>query len=87
MKVVEREKNELEGAKNEAEEYLSMKKEAAINQYMLYERFKLECSQLESKAKEKKEELETKVNEIKTSVKQQSKEKEMKVKEQKKLYK
>ena len=87
VKAVEKEKNELEGAKNEAEEYLVMKKDVTLKQYTLYERYKYECSQLEAKAREKKEELETKVKEIKESVKQHKEEKESKIKQQKKLYK
>ena len=39
MKVVEKEKDELEGAKNEAEEFLAMKKEMAKKQHTLYQRY------------------------------------------------
>ena len=41
VKVVEKEKDELEGAKNEAEEYLAMKKDMAKQQYTLYRRYML----------------------------------------------
>ena len=38
MKAVEKEKDDLEGAKNEAEEFLAMKKNKAKEEYMLYQR-------------------------------------------------
>ena len=38
MKVVEKEKDDLEGAKNEAEEFLAMKKNKAKEEYTLYQR-------------------------------------------------
>jgi structural maintenance of chromosome 4 len=87
FRAVEREKNNLEGAKREAEEFLAMKKEANVYQYTLYEKYKQECSQLMEKAKEKHDQLEGDINQIKAAVNDQSIKKDSKIKEQKKLFK
>ncbi|XP_019848995.1 PREDICTED: structural maintenance of chromosomes protein 4-like [Amphimedon queenslandica] len=86
-RAVEKEKDSLEGAKNEAEHYLSLKKEAALKQYTLYERYKYDCSELEAKAKEKETELADRIKEVDDSGKKYREGKEEKLKEQKKLYK
>lgn len=87
VKVVEKEKNELEGAKKEAEEYLAMKKDIALKQYRLYELYKFECVEFESRAKEKRDEVQLKVNEVKDMAKERQEEINLKTKQQKKLSK
>lgn len=62
--MVENEKNELEGAKNEAEEFLDMKRTLSVKQYQLYEHYKRECREIESQAIEKKNETQTKIQEV-----------------------
>ena len=39
VKAVEKEKGDLEGAKNEAEHYLSLQREMASKQHTLYRRY------------------------------------------------
>ena len=39
VKAVEKEKGDLEGAKNEAEHYLSLQREMASKQHTLYQRY------------------------------------------------
>ena len=86
-RAVEKEKDSLEAAKDDAEHYLSIKKEAAQKQYTLYERYKHDCYQLETKAREKETELAERVKEVELSGKGYREAKETKLKEQKKLYK
>ena len=86
-RAVEKEKDSLEAAKDDAEHYLSIKKEAAQKQYTLYERYKHDCYQLETKAREKETELAERVKEVELSGKGYCEAKETKLKEQKKLYK
>ncbi|KAL5490795.1 hypothetical protein EMCRGX_G015979 [Ephydatia muelleri] len=68
VKVVEKEKTDLEGAKVEAEEYLSLKKEVGRKQTFLYQRYVHECSQHQEKALARKNELEQQVKEMERSV-------------------
>lgn len=86
-RAAEKEVESLKDAKDEAEHYLSLKKEAALKQYTLYERYKYDCSQLEAKAKEKETELSDRIKEVDGSGKKYREGKEDKLKEQKKLYK
>ena len=87
VKAVEKERNSLEGAKKEAEEFLAMQKDVSLKQYRLYERYKYECRELETKAREKRDETETKINEIKERYKENKSEADSKNKQQKKLSK
>ena len=64
-----------------------MQKEVAKKQYTLYERYKYECSQLESKAREKKLEMEEKVNKVNEMLSKCKVEKGSKLKAHKKLLK
>ena len=71
LKVVEKEKSDLEGAKVEAEEYLSLKKEVGRKQAFLYQRYVHECSQNQEKAMAKKDELEQQVKGMEKSLTEQ----------------
>lgn len=44
VKVVEKEKNELEGAKNEAEEFLALQRDVARKQLTVFQRYMYVCS-------------------------------------------
>ena len=87
VKAVEKEKNRLEGAKREAEEFLEMQKSVSIKHYQLYERYKSECAQLQSIATERKTEVEAKIDEVRESCKEATTELGTKTKQQRKLIK
>lgn len=59
VKLVEKEKDSLEGAKSEAEEYLNKENELNMNTAKLYQLFQYECDKNATEAKNKKAELET----------------------------
>lgn len=52
VKAVEKEKDDLEGSKNEAVEYLSMENEIVHLKNKIYQKYVMECSENEKKAQE-----------------------------------
>ncbi|XP_065911796.1 structural maintenance of chromosomes protein 4-like isoform X2 [Dysidea avara] len=68
VKSTEKEKDELEEAKKEAEEFLAMKTDVAKKQHTLYQRYIYECSKHEARSKEKKEEIDGKLKELNSTL-------------------
>lgn len=77
----------MEGAKKEAEEFLAMQKSVSLKQYQLYDFYKHECLQLQSRAKGKMDEVEARLQEIKDTCKQTKSEADARIKHLKKLAK
>lgn len=65
VKAAEREKDNLEGAKNEAEEYLHKKRQICVNYYNLYQLYEDKSSRSIESSKTKREQLQQKLDEFK----------------------
>ena len=64
-----------------------MQKSVSIKQYQLYERYKSECAELQSKATERKTEVEAKIDEVRETCEEATAEMDTKTKHQRKLLK
>ncbi|EDO40646.1 predicted protein [Nematostella vectensis] len=64
VKAVEKEKDELEGSKDEAVEYINMENGITRKRNTLFQRYIYECSQNEEKAQSKRDEVKTGFDEL-----------------------
>jgi structural maintenance of chromosome 4 len=79
VKAVEREKNDLEAAKTEAEEYLALQADVAKKQCILYQKYIMECRGFEKQAELKRNDLEEQISPLKDqlrTLKEETKERE-----------
>ncbi|CAH1781989.1 unnamed protein product [Owenia fusiformis] len=87
VKAVEKEKNDLEGSKDEAIEYLSMENDIVKKQNKLYQKYINECAINEEKATKKRDEIKDGMKEVTDKLEEINTNKKEKIKEQKKVHK
>lgn len=86
-KAVEKEKDELEGAKNEATEFLTMENKIIKKNHMLYQKYIFDCTEIESKSTEKRDEIKKQLDDLQEQLKVFIDQKKEKGKEYKKINK
>ncbi|XP_073255953.1 structural maintenance of chromosomes protein 4-like [Porites lutea] len=87
VKAVEKEKDELEGSKNEAVEYLKMENSITKQRNVLFQRYICECSLNEEKALEKRDEIKQGYDDLKKELAEFTEKKKGHTKEHKKAAK
>ncbi|XP_076350696.1 structural maintenance of chromosomes 4-like protein gluon [Tachypleus tridentatus] len=85
VKAVEKEKDELEGAKNEAVDYLKLENEITSKKNILFQRYKYESEQQEQEAVKKRDEILEGMKEVNDALEELKKQTEAKEKECKKV--
>ncbi|KAJ7381328.1 Structural maintenance of chromosomes protein 4 [Desmophyllum pertusum] len=83
VKAVEKEKDELEGSKNEAVEYLNMENSITKQKNVLFQRYIYECALNEEKATEKRDEIKKGLDELKKELSNFTDKKDTQAKEHK----
>ncbi|XP_066935951.1 structural maintenance of chromosomes protein 4-like [Clytia hemisphaerica] len=68
-KAVEKERNELEGEKNEATEFLTMENKITKKNHLLYQKYIYDCAELEQKSIEKQEAAKKNLDELQEKLK------------------
>lgn len=87
VKLVEKEKDELEGPKDAAVEHLRLENKVTRKKHTLAQFYYLECSQTKEKAEEKKKEIDDGMSDVKKELEDLSEKKTAKEEEKKKFMK
>lgn len=88
VKMVEKEKDELEGPKDAAVEHLRLENDITRKKHTLYQRYYLDCSRTKEKAEEKKKEIDEGMSDVKKKLEElneKKKEKEDEIKKRGKV--
>ncbi|XP_076044466.1 structural maintenance of chromosomes 4-like protein gluon [Oratosquilla oratoria] len=87
VKLVEKEKDELEGPKNEALEFIKLENEITLKKNTIYQRRILDCGKTMAQAEAKKNEIDESMSEIKEQLKELGAKKQAKEEKLKKIAK